>query len=141
MCFTGGFALAMATDPSVIAPVASQPSLPIGITKKLRRRTGLSNAEEAILVERAQNEGLCAIGLRFTGDPAVRAERFEALRALLGDAFISTEVDSSPGNKWNNRKGAHSLLTEDLQQIEGHPTAKALEDVLTFLTDRLIPAG
>ena len=30
MCFTGGFALAMMTDPSVVAPVVSQPSLPIG---------------------------------------------------------------------------------------------------------------
>lgn len=29
MCFTGGFALAMATDPSVVAPVLSQPSLPL----------------------------------------------------------------------------------------------------------------
>ncbi|MDP1737339.1 MAG: dienelactone hydrolase family protein, partial [Caulobacter sp.] len=30
MCFTGGFALAMMTEPSVIAPVLSQPSLPLG---------------------------------------------------------------------------------------------------------------
>src|ERR1700728_4735124 len=29
MCFTGGFALAMMTEPSVVAPVLSQPSLPI----------------------------------------------------------------------------------------------------------------
>ncbi len=29
MCFTGGFALAMMTEPAVIAPVLSQPSLPI----------------------------------------------------------------------------------------------------------------
>src|SRR5262249_17535017 len=29
MCFTGGFALAMMTEPSVVAPVLSQPSLPL----------------------------------------------------------------------------------------------------------------
>src|SRR6201986_5214231 len=28
MCFTGGFALAMMTEPSVVAPVLSQPSMP-----------------------------------------------------------------------------------------------------------------
>src|SRR5260221_713922 len=28
MCFTGGFALAMMTEPAVVAPVLSQPSLP-----------------------------------------------------------------------------------------------------------------
>ena len=31
MCFTGGFALGMMTEPSVVAPVLSQPSLPIGV--------------------------------------------------------------------------------------------------------------
>jgi dienelactone hydrolase len=30
MCFTGGFALAMMTEPCVVAPVLSQPSLPLG---------------------------------------------------------------------------------------------------------------
>ncbi len=29
MCFTGGFALAMMTEPAVVAPVLSQPSLPL----------------------------------------------------------------------------------------------------------------
>ena len=29
MCFTGGFALAMMTEPSVVAPVLSQPSIPM----------------------------------------------------------------------------------------------------------------
>ena len=31
MCFTGNFALAMMTEPAVVAPVLSQPSLPLGI--------------------------------------------------------------------------------------------------------------
>jgi dienelactone hydrolase len=38
MCFTGNFALAMMTEPSVVAPVLSQPSLPIS------RRGGASAA-------------------------------------------------------------------------------------------------
>src|SRR4051812_40164430 len=37
MCFTGGFALAMATDPRLLAPVLSQPSLPFAVTAKHKR--------------------------------------------------------------------------------------------------------
>ncbi len=36
MCFTGGFALAMATEPAVVAPVLAQPSLPIAMLSKAR---------------------------------------------------------------------------------------------------------
>jgi dienelactone hydrolase len=34
MCFTGGYALAMMTEPAVVAPVLSQPSMPIGGDQK-----------------------------------------------------------------------------------------------------------
>src|SRR5688500_10289965 len=37
MCFTGGFALAMATDDRLLAPVLSQPSMPMPITGAHRR--------------------------------------------------------------------------------------------------------
>jgi dienelactone hydrolase len=37
MCFTGGFALAAAVDDSVLAPVVSQPSVPLPITPARRR--------------------------------------------------------------------------------------------------------
>ena len=37
MCFTGNFALAMLPEPAVQAPVLSQPSLPLGFTKKAQR--------------------------------------------------------------------------------------------------------
>jgi dienelactone hydrolase len=36
MCFTGGFALAMMTEPSVVAPVLSQPSMPAAVGSKVR---------------------------------------------------------------------------------------------------------
>ena len=68
-CFTGGFALAAAVDDSVLAPVLSQPSLPMPLTPKQRRDPGLSEAELKIVEQRAANEGLCALGLRFSEDP------------------------------------------------------------------------
>ncbi len=42
MCFTGGFALAMATDDRLLAPVLSQPSMPLGITASRRRTIDIS---------------------------------------------------------------------------------------------------
>ena len=47
MCFTGGFALAMAVDDTMLAPVLSQPSLPFGIGKARKRALGLSDADLA----------------------------------------------------------------------------------------------
>src|SRR6185437_10442417 len=47
MCFTGGYALAMMTEPSVVAPVLSQPSNPIGFSAAAKAATGLSPEEIA----------------------------------------------------------------------------------------------
>src|SRR6201988_2464973 len=80
MCFTGGFALAAAVDDSVLAPVMSQPSVPLPITPAQRRNPCVSEKELQRVVQRATDDGLCAMGLRFTMDPAVPSERFETLR-------------------------------------------------------------
>src|SRR6202167_3978335 len=53
MCFTGNFALAMMTEPSVVAPVLSQPSLPLAAGSKVRARwIGLSLDEIACAHQR-----------------------------------------------------------------------------------------
>ena len=80
------------------------------------------------------------LGLRFTNDIAVPKERFERLRAELGDRFLAVEIDSSPGNAHGIRKQAHSVLTEDLVDEPGHPTREALDRVLAFFQERLRPA-
>jgi len=138
MCLTGGFALAMMVDPVVIAPVLSQPSLPVPLGKKSTASSdlGLSDEEKRQVAARAA-AGVCVVGLRFTEDPMVRPERFAALRDLLGDNFVGVEIDSSAGNQWGYRHGAHSVLTEDLGTTPGSPTLEALEQVLTFFGDRL----
>ena len=139
MCFTGGFALGMMVDPAVIAPVLSQPSLPLPVSKAARASVHLSPEDLRVVKERAA-DGVCVLGMRFTGDRAVPAERFETLRRELGDAFIGVEIDSSPGNEWGNPKNAHSVVTEHLVDEPGHPTRDALEQVLAFFADRLLPA-
>jgi dienelactone hydrolase len=136
MCLTGGFALAMCVEPSVVAPVLSQPSLPFPTNPEHRRALGLSDADLAV-VQRRTTEDLCVMGLRFSGDTKSPAERFARLREVLGDKFIGVEIDSSPGNPWGYKKAAHSVLTEDYSDAAASPTRRALEDVLEFLATRL----
>ena len=70
MCFTGGFALAMMVDTSVVAPVLAQPSAPFAIGGKWSRDVNLSPGDLAVVKERAA-AGCEVLGLRFTKDPMV----------------------------------------------------------------------
>ena len=82
-------------------------------------------------------DGVCVLGLRFTGDPFCFEERFATLRRELGGGFIGVELDSAPGNPHGHPKQAHSVLTEHLDDREGTPTRAALDQVLTFFKERL----
>ncbi len=137
MCFTGGFALGMMVDDRMLAPVLSQPSLPLPLTKKQRSDLHLSAADLERVKERAA-DGVCVLGLRFTGDTAAPGERFATLREELGDSFIDVEIDSAKGNPHGIRRGAHSVVTEDLVDEPGHPTHDALNQVLDFFRERLV---
>jgi dienelactone hydrolase len=141
MCFTGGFALGMMVDRRMLAPVLSQPSLPIALPGPLGRRARadvhLSPADLETVKARA-DEGVCVLGLRFTGDPLSPPARFATLRRELGDAFIGVEIDSSKGNPHGLPRLAHSVVTEHLVDEPGHPTREALDQVLAFFRDRLL---
>jgi dienelactone hydrolase len=141
MCFTGGFALAAAVDEVVLAPVLSQPSVPLPLGAGRRRDSGVSEEELATVVGRTKGSNLCVLGLRFSGDRACPPDRFATLRERLGDAFEIIELDSSPGNAAGFKKSAHSVLTEEVREEPGHPALAARERVVGFLTERLLPAG
>lgn len=136
MCLTGNFALTMALDEVVLAPVLSQPSLPFAIGKEKSRALHLSDEGLVSLKRRAQG-GLKVLGLRFTNDRSCPGERFQRLRDEIGLAFEAIEIDSSPGNPYGIPKSAHSVVTRDLIDQEGHPTREALDRVLSFFKERL----
>ncbi len=136
MCITGNFALALMVDEAVMAPVLSQPSLPVGLTANQRAALHLSD-EDLSVVKRRAASGVGVLGLRFTHDPLCRAERFQHLRDELGDGFEGIEIDSSPGNPYGHSRLAHSVLTKDLVDEAGQPTRAALERVLSFFAERL----
>ena len=136
MCFTGGFALAMMTEPAVVAPVVSQPSLPLPFFPgKARRRPAidLSSAEIACARRRLEAEDLTAIGLRFKGDPVVPGARFDRYQAEFGERFERWDID--PGEA---RPGGlphpHSVLTLNLR--EDGATKAAEQRVIEFFRQR-----
>ncbi len=140
MCFTGGFALAMATSPTLIAPVLSQPSLPFGPTVRWRRTIDISDADLGVVKQRCAAEDLEVLGLRFTSDRLVPGERFAFLRDELGDAFVAVELDEADANP-ASQMPAHSVLTEHLIDEPGQLTRAALDQVLDLFRRKLLPAS
>jgi dienelactone hydrolase len=138
MCLTGGFALSLMVDPVVMAPVLSQPSLPLfPVTRTRKEALGIS-PEELTAVKKRCAEGSTVLGLRFTGDILCPAERFQRLRRELGTAFEGIEIDSSKGNPHGIPARAHSVLTTEFRDQAGHPTREALDRVLALFRERLL---
>ncbi|WP_374574983.1 dienelactone hydrolase family protein [Phenylobacterium sp.] len=136
MCFTGGFALAMMTEPSVVAPVLSQPSLPLVMGPGGAKRAGgvdASPEEIACAKRRFADEDLSMIGLRFEGDPLVPRERFDALQAEFGDKFERWDIDPSQARP-GPLKHPHSVLTINLK--DSGKTQDALIRVLAFFREK-----
>jgi dienelactone hydrolase len=121
MCFSGGFALGMMVDEIMLAPVLSQPSLPLALGSDRAADLNLSPDDEEAVVQRA-NDGCQVLGLRFDQDRAV-GTRFATLRDKLGDAFIAVELPS-------RSKSDHSVLTEQRDDA-------SVERVLDFLVEKL----
>ncbi|WP_421936956.1 dienelactone hydrolase family protein [Phenylobacterium sp.] len=130
MCFTGGFALAMMTDPSVVAPVLSQPSLPIN--KKGAAEIGVSREELACVKGRLEGEDLSVLGLRFKSDKLVPDARFETYRRELGDRFEAIELEDEDAAE--AIIPPHSVLTLHLK--EDGPTKAAEQRTIRFFKER-----
>ncbi|WP_328701347.1 dienelactone hydrolase family protein [Amycolatopsis pittospori] len=141
LCFTGNFALTMALEPAVIAPVVNHPSLPLDDPGGLE----LGDEDALAVRDRVSRDGLKVLAYRFEGDRWCTGRRFAAYRALLGDAFDGRVLPGSAANTapppfFREVVGTpHSVVTAHLVDAEGHPTMRAKDEILAFLTDRLSP--
>lgn len=142
MCFSGGFALAMMTEPSVIAPVLSQPSMPFPLLAKNRAALDVSPDEIRIIQERLEKEDLSMIALRFEGDPFVPPERFATLRECFGNHCETIELDPACAAPAPGGQKPHSVLTVGLRDDDPEgPTKKAETRVIQFFHQRLQTAN
>ena len=137
MCFTGGYALAMSTEPALLAPVLSQPSTPI--TKKGAYGIDISPEDLEVVKGRCANEDLQVLGLRFKSDKFVPPARFQFLRDELGDAFTCVELEDEDANPDALVK-PHSVLTEHFIDEPGSATHTALDQVLDLFRRKLLAA-
>jgi dienelactone hydrolase len=140
MCFTGNFGLTMMLEPAVIAPVLCQPALP------LNDEAGLEIApdELARVRQRLDRENLSVIAFRFRDDPFCRAARFAAYADALGEHFEGHVVPDEAANRdlapffATHVPSPHSVVTQNLIDRAGEPTAKARDAILAFLAQRLL---
>lgn len=142
MCFTGNFALSMMLEKAVVAPVLSQPSLPLDDPAGVH----IAPDELARVRQRLEDEDLTVLAYRFEGDPFCRAERFAAYRRALGGRFVARVLpDASAGPKspraddfFRLIPAPHSVLTVHLVDEAGQPTAAARDEILAFFRRRLL---
>ena len=139
MCFTGNFALAMMTEPSVTAPVLSQPSLPLPMGPGGKARgaaLGVSPEELSCARRRLEDEDLKMLGLRFFGDAYVPDARFAALKAALGPRFEAIEIDPKDAQPNPMMAMPHSVLTIHLKDDDPDgPTKRCEQRVIQFFKD------
>src|SRR5262244_1062582 len=141
MCFTGNFALTMMLEPAMLAPVLSQPSLP------LDDPAGIEIAPEDLetVRDRLEREDLTVMAYRFEGDQFCKAERFAAYAAALGKRFVGRVLPDSAANTdvapFFARHVAcpHSVVTAHLIDEAGQPTIAARDEILAFFARRLLP--
>jgi dienelactone hydrolase len=145
MCFSGNFALSMMLEPSMLAPVLSQPALPLDDDAGLQ----IAPDELKLVKERLDREDLTVMAYRFEGDRFCKSERFAAYRQALGDRFIGRVLPDSSANpdipKFFKEvvQTPHNVVTVHLIDEEGQPTRKARDEILAFFRHRLtgLPPG
>ncbi len=139
MCFTGNFALSMMLEPAVLAPVLSQPSLPLDDPAAIE-----SPPEEVAAVRaRLEKDDLTVLAYRFEGDSFCRAARFAAYEEGLGERFVGKVLPDAAANtdvppffeKFVTTP--HSVVTTHLIDEAGQPTIEARDDILNFFKMRL----
>jgi dienelactone hydrolase len=140
MCFTGNFALSMMLEPSVLAPVLCQPSLPLNQPGALQ----IAPDELAFVRRRLEAEQLTVRAYRFQGDAHCTAERFAAYASALGPRFEATVLPDAAANPAPPPffakvvGGPHSVVTAHLIDEAGQPTIAARDQMLQFFATRLL---
>ncbi len=126
MCLTGNFAISLMADDSVLAGVASQPSLPFFDQSALH----MSDEEVMLATARLDEQG-AMMALRFAGDKVCTAAKFDAIAQRFNtEDKQRIHLETLPGD-------GHSVLTLDFSDEDGHPTRNALDEVLRYFADKL----
>lgn len=144
MCFSGGFALALAADEPVLAGVAAQPSLPFARLKPwCAGDLGLDAQDVDDLQARLTNGDTGIYVTRFSDDRTSPRRRLQTIKETFGPQNVTIdELPSYPDNEFGFAAGDHSVLAVAPAKYPAGSAAaarldKAFGDVIAFLTERL----
>jgi len=133
------FEAARSVSQAVLAPVLSQPSLP------LNDPAGIEIAPDEVKAvrERLEREDLTVMAYRFEGDKFCMAQRFAAYAEALGDRFVGRVLPDNAANSdlapffESHVASPHSVVTAHLIDEAGQPTIAARDEILCFFELRL----
>jgi dienelactone hydrolase len=139
-CLTGIFPFALAARvPQVVAPIASQPTLPLSFSKKAAAQTGLSPAELKMLQRRIERDpSFQLLGFRFEHDRASRRARFDTFKQEFGERFLNGTL---PAAHYHVDDGlelhVHAVLTSCYSSNPKFATFQAWRECANFLDAKL----
>ncbi len=127
MCLTGNFAISLMADDSVLAAVASQPSMPL-----LKQTELHMSSQEVVEIKGRLDQVGPMMALRFDGDKLCSARKFKCIDEVFNDGDRQrVTLKTLPGN-------GHSVLTLDFVDSVGHPTRQALDEVIAYFSQALV---
>lgn len=134
LCLTGNFALAMAADEHLLAPVVSEPALPFPVpwSPENRSALGLCETEETALRGRLQR-GMEIAAFRFEDDPIVPLQRMNRLQEVAAECG-SRVVGNA--NVPPTCPDAHSVFTSHFNPKD-QDSRDAFEALIDFLKSKL----
>jgi len=136
-CLTGGFPLALVTDPHVYAAVLSQPAIPLNCSRKAAYSPGYSPGDWVGIQEAVKRRGIPIFALRFAKDEISPPERFETYRAALGtDLFLDRSI---PCEEYGDIPvHAHAVLTGCYKDNSSNACHVRYVEMLAYLRAQLV---
>lgn len=134
LCLTGNFALAMAADEHLLAPVVSEPALPFATLLKPENRASLGLTEsELSALKRRLASGMQLAVFRFKDDPIVPLARMTALKELVESSHGTMVGDFNLCPPCPN---AHAVFTGHFDPSSS-VSQTAFQTLVHFLHERL----
>jgi dienelactone hydrolase len=129
MCLTGNFAISLMGDDNVLAAVSAQPAMPF------HKQNALHMSPQEVAATKSGIEQSAPMhAFRFAGDKMCSAAKFDCIGEQFNDRGQErVKLTTLPGN-------GHSVFTLDFVDEEGHPTRRALDNILEYFTSQLAPA-
>ena len=125
MCLTGNFAISLMGDDAVLAAVAAQPAMPF------HNPAALHMSESEIQSTRDRIDATAPMmAFRFERDKLSKESKFRCIQDTFNDDSERVRLCRLPD------KG-HSVFTLDFVNDDGHPTKKALQEVLGYFKQQL----